>query len=319
VTRVFAPANLALVKYWGKRDAAANLPATSSLSATLATLGSEAEVAPAESDLLDVSGDPARARRVLDAARWLSGCRDPLRITIRNTVPTAVGLASSASSMAALAVALARALGFDERAAEVARLARLGSGSAVRSLPGGYVEWDAGTAPDGSDCLAATAFPAAHLPLSVRVAVTDAGPKPLSSGEMMERCRATSPGYDAFVADNPSVLASARTALSDRDLFRLGAVAEEQSLRLHEMLRSADPPIDLLMPASRAVLDVVLRLRERGVPCFFSIDAGPSVAVFVEEAHADAVGRALAAVDGVTAVLEDRVDDVGAVPVGGGP
>ena len=149
-TRARAPANLALVKYWGKRDAGCRLPATSSLSVTLAALGSEAEVRPSGEDRLDVQGDPSRAMRVIEAARALSGCRDPLHVAVRNTVPTAAGLASSASSMAALAFALARALGLDDRPDDVALLARLGSGSAVRSLHGGFVRWDAGSAPDGS-------------------------------------------------------------------------------------------------------------------------------------------------------------------------
>ena len=311
-SRTWAPANLALVKYWGKRDAVRNLPATSSLSATLGLFGSEAAILPADADVLEVQGDPGRAMRVLQAARDLTGLRNPLRVVVRNTVPTAAGLASSASSMAALALALSRALGFEDDPLRVACLARLGSGSAVRSLHGGFVEWDAGIAPDGSDCLARSAFPAEHLPLAIRIAVTTDAPKPVSSGDAMERCHLTSPRYGDFVRDNPAAMEQARWALADRDLSRLGGVAEEQSLRLHEALRAASPPIDLLLPASRDVIDVVLRLRDRGVPCFFTIDAGPSVAVFVEDAHSDAVGSALAAIPGVIRVLEDRVAAEGA-------
>lgn len=314
-TRAWAPANLALVKYWGKRDAVLNLPATSSLSATLKALGSRAEVAPADADLLDVQGNPAPALRVIAEARALSGCRESLRISVRNTVPTGAGLASSASSMAALALALARALGFEDRPDEVARLARLGSGSAVRSLGGGYVRWDAGSSSDGRDCRAERVFPADHLPLSVRVAVTAAGPKAIPSGEAMERCRLTSPAYASFVRDNPTALMEALSALAAKDLPRLGRVAEDQSMRLHEVLALSDPPIDLLVPASHAVRDVVRRLRDRGVPCYFTIDAGPSVAVFVPDTHAEAVGLALAAIPGVLQVLEDRVGADGATLV----
>jgi diphosphomevalonate decarboxylase len=308
----WAPANLALVKYWGKRDAALNLPATSSLSATLGLFGSEAKIVAADTDVLDVQGDPGRALRVIEAARALTGNRAPLDVVVRNTVPTAVGLASSASSMAALALALSRALAFEDSPVQTARLARLGSGSAIRSLFGGFVEWDAGIAADGSDCRARTAFPSAHLPLAIRVAVTAGGPKEVSSGEAMERCRRTSPSYVGFVRDNPAVLEAARSALADRDIARLGGVAEAQSMQLHEILREASPPIDLLRPASRDVLAVVSRLRERGVPCFFTIDAGPSVAVFVDPRHGDAVGSALAAIPGVVQVLEDAVGAAGA-------
>ena len=145
------------------------------------------------------------------------------------------------------------------------------------------------------------------MPLSIRVAVMEGGPKLVPSGEAMERCRLTSPSYEAFIGDNPAAMAAARSALADRDLARLGGVAEAQSVLLHRVLRDADPSIDLLRPPSRDVMDVVLRLRERGVPCFFTIDAGPSVAVFVEAAHADSVGSAMEAIPGVAQVLADDV------------
>jgi diphosphomevalonate decarboxylase len=306
----WAPANLAVVKYWGKRDPGANLPATSSLSATLSALGTRARVEPAERDVLEVAGDPSRALAVLAAARDLSGDRAPLRLVLRNTVPTGAGLASSASSMAALARALGRALGLDGDAGTVQRLARLGSGSAVRSLHGGWVRWDRGEG--GEDGAAGTVFPAGHLPLEVRVALVDEAPKAVPSREAMERCRRTSPVHAELMAANAGALEEALAALAARDLAALGAVAEAQSRLLHRDLAAAVPPVDLLGPASRAVMDAVLRLRAGGLPCFFSIDAGPNVAVFAPPDATPAVESALAALPGVRRVLSDRVGAVGA-------
>jgi diphosphomevalonate decarboxylase len=316
-TRAWAPVNLALVKYWGKRDSILNLPATSSLSATMNSLGSIAEVSRSNKDTVDVQGDPARALRVIEAARSLSGNREAMRVQVSNTVPTAVGLASSASSMAALTMALATALGFAKLRNQVERIARLGSGSAVRSLHGGYVRWDAGLDPEGSDCLASPVFSSSHLPLAIRVAVISRARKSVPSGEAMERCRTTSPEYPGFLRDNPAAMALALSALEARDVVALGQVAEDQSMRLHSVLATADPPIDLLLPTSHAVIQAVRRLREDGVPCFFTMDAGSSVIVFTDEAFATAVEGVLARIPGVLQVLSDQVGETGATVIGG--
>jgi diphosphomevalonate decarboxylase len=309
VARARATVNVALVKYWGKRDFLLNLPRTSSLSVTLAGLGSLAEVEAADRDEFLVEGDPARARRVVLAARGYAASMVPLRITVTNTVPTAAGLASSASSMAALALAMRQFVAPFAPLAEVERWARLGSGSAVRSLRGGFVVWDAGVEPDGSDCTARTAYPADHLPLAVAIAVVDAGPKAIDSTAAMERSRRTSPLYGAFHDRNPHDLRAALAALETRDLAALGDVAERNALAMHEVMRTADPPVDFLGPETRAVLGAVKAARARGIPCFFTVDAGPNVKVFCPPDALSAVQAEVASVPGVAEVLLDRVGD----------
>src|SRR2546423_507500 len=154
-----AGTNIALVKYWGKRDAALNLPATGSLSLTLAELGSETRVRFAadagDRVLLDGSAADeafaARVRRFVDLVRARAGLALPADVSTTNSVPTAAGLASSASGFAALALAATRAAGLDLPPEELSALARRGSGSAARSIFGGFVEMAPGTRPDGSD------------------------------------------------------------------------------------------------------------------------------------------------------------------------
>lgn len=310
-SRVFAPTNVALIKYWGKRDPLQNLPRSSSLSATLSSLGSYATVEFSDRDEIIVEGDPIRAKRVLMAARAFTGNLVHLRIWIENTMPTGAGLASSASSMAALALALARLLGPDIPEEEIERWARLGSGSAVRSLYPGYVLWEAGKAPDGSDCRAYSVIPPNHLPLGLVVCIVDDRPKSVDSTTAMERCRLTSPLFDQFHSSIPLEIAAMLKALRSRDLNAIARIAERNSLAMHEVMRAAIPPIDFIGQASLEVIAMVRALREQGVACFFTIDAGPNVKVFTPIENLSTVKSACATLSGVKRLLVDRVGPIG--------
>ena len=305
--RAWAPVNIALVKYWGKRDIRLNLPQSSSLSATLTRLGSQAVVEAADADELICQGDPSRARRVLMAARTFARNVSPLRIAVSGNFPMGAGLASSASSMAALALALSRMIAPEAPAFEVERWARIGSGSAARSLHEGYVLWHAGVDPAGADCVAESICSADHVPLAVCVCVVDPRPKSVDSTTAMEHCRLTSPLYEDFHRLNPVELARMLLALRERDVAAMGAVAERNCLAMHEVLRSAQPPIDFLTDSTMAVVGTVRSLRASGLDCFFTIDAGPNVKVFTPPDNLLAVRSACAAVPGVLDVLADIV------------
>ncbi len=218
--RARAGTNIALVKYWGKRDAALNLPATGSLSLTLAELGTTTEVRFLESagaapgdhllgDSVSIDGRPAEAAFATRVSRFLDWCgpraglRAPAEVSTVNTVPTAAGLASSASGFAALALAASRAAGLELSPAELSALARQGSGSAARSIFGGFVEMAAGTRADGSDAVAHPLPEAADWPLRLVVALTATGPKAIGSTAAMDRTAATSPYYAAWLASVP--------------------------------------------------------------------------------------------------------------------
>ena len=285
-----AASNIALVKYWGKRDISLNLPQSSSFSITLNSLYSVAEVSesPDGEDHLLIRGNPNKAKRLLLAARKFTGDRRPLRIKIENNFPTAAGLASSASSMAALALALRDFWSREYQIpfAELTKWARLASGSAVRSLLSGYVLWRAGSRADGSDSSVEQLFPPQHFPLSLIACIVRSKPKEIGSTEAMEHCRKTSPFYWEFHRRIESDLERAISAVAERDIWRLGAVAEENCLAMHRAIRESRPPIDYLLPESRGLIDFVRELREkRGVPCFFTIDAGPNVKIFTLPRH----------------------------------
>jgi diphosphomevalonate decarboxylase len=308
-----AGTNIALVKYWGKRDEALNLPATGSLSLTLDRLGTRTHVAfdggEGARDRVTLDGAPAadkvaaRVSAFLDRVRLRAGIDARATVVTDNSVPTAAGLASSASGFAALAVAAARAAGLALGPAELSALARLGSGSAARSIFGGFVEMAPGARADGSDAVAHPLAAGAGWEVRLVVAITAAGEKALGSTAAMRRTAETSPYYQAWIRGVDGDLAAARAAIAARDLAALGAVAERSALRMHASALAADPPIVYWNPATIAAMTSVRTLRERGTPAFFTIDAGPHVKVLCDARDAEAVAAALAGTQGVLRTL----------------
>ena len=308
-----ACANIALVKYWGKRDAALNLPAAGSLSLTLDALTTRTTVrfdAARATDAMELNGQPvtaavlARTSAWLDHVRALAGLTARAVITSANFFPTASGLASSASGFAALAVAASRAAGLDLDGAALSRLARLGSGSAARSIYGGLVRMHAGHAADGADAIATPIAAAPGFVADLRMVIAEVGggaPKTHGSRDAMEHCAATSPLYAGWVACVAGDLTAAEAAIATGDLEALGAVTEGSALAMHAAAIASRPTVLYWQPATLAALAEVRALRSRGVGAWATMDAGPHVKVLTRAADAATVVAALAAVPGVTA------------------
>jgi diphosphomevalonate decarboxylase len=228
-----AGANFALIKYWGKAEARLNVPAVGSISITLDSLWSETTVdldPDLANDEFSLNGRtrPEEQRKVsacLDLLRSRARVATHARITSRNNFPTGAGLASSASGFAALVTAGAAALGLELSPRERSIVARQGSGSAARSMFGGFVEMHAGTAANGLDSFAEPLLDAAQWPLEVVIAVTATGEKEVGSSSGMTRSATSSPYYPAWVAGQPADLATARTAIDARDFAALAEVA----------------------------------------------------------------------------------------------
>jgi diphosphomevalonate decarboxylase len=308
-----ACANIALVKYWGKRDAALNLPAAGSLSLTLAALVTETTVtfdAALAHDELVLDGGSSAADRVspfLDLVRARAGTTHHARVVSANHFPTASGLASSASGYAALAVAATRAAGLTVEPRELSILARQGSGSAARSIFGGFVRMHAGTRDDGSDAFATPIEDVdATLVRQVRMVIAIVGggaPKTHGSRDAMDHTAATSPFYASWIALVPRDLAAAETALAHGDLQQLGEITEANALAMHASAIAARPAVVYWQPATLAALAAVRELRTGGRAAWATMDAGPHVKVLTTASDADAVASALATVPGVTATM----------------
>jgi len=313
-----ACANIALVKYWGKRDPARNLPAAGSLSLTLAALVTETTVvfdAAAAADQLVLDGAPAsagdlaRTAAILDLVRARAKIATRARVTSENRFPTASGLASSASGYAALAVAATRAAGLDLAPRELSVLARRGSGSAARSIFGSFVRMRA----EGDAYAEPIASPLAERIQMVIAIVGGGAPKSRGSRDAMEHCAATSPLYAAWLALVPRDLAAAEAALAAGDLDALGAIAEANALAMHATAMASRPAIVYWQPATLALLAEVRALRARGVAAWATIDAGPHVKVVTTIDAAVEVARATQKIDGVTNVMISGVGGPAAI------
>ena len=300
-----AHSNIALIKYWGKRDDRLKLPAVGSISMTLDALYTDTRVSffpGAEHDSVDIGGrkvDPAPFTAFLDLVRARAGIDDRARVESWNNFPTGAGLASSASGFAALALAASRAAGLEASRRALSILARQGSGSAARSIFGGLVEMHRGTRDDGQDAFAEPIANSADWPLEVIVAITERAPKTVNSSVGMHGLAERSDYYDAWVSHAENDLAAMREAIGGRDFEALGALAEMSCLKLHGLMLSTRPGLLYWNPATVAAMQAVRALRSEGVPVYFTIDAGPQVKAICEPEHAATVEQALAAVPGV--------------------
>ncbi|MBX3092180.1 MAG: diphosphomevalonate decarboxylase [Cryobacterium sp.] len=305
-----AHSNIALAKYWGKRDAALNIPAVSSISVTLDGLSTDTTVRFDESLGTDefrldgrlVPADHAQSRRVvavLELIRERAGLASRASVTSANNFPTGAGLASSASGFAALVVAASAAAGLDLSARELSILARRGSASAARSLFGGFVELHAGIADDGSDSFAEQLLDGEAWPLEVVVAITDSAVKAVSSTAGMQSTSATSPFYPAWIESSEDTVREMREAVLARDFRAVGELTEHSCLALHSLMLTTRPALIYWNAATVATIHAVRALRADGVPVYFTIDAGPQVKALCRPEDSQAVGDALAAVRGV--------------------
>ena len=305
-----AHANIALVKYWGKRAGAGNVPAAPSLSMTLDALVTETtvELWDGASDEVELDGVAAGPDAVTRVGRVLSELRARVtssrmaRVKSRNFFPTASGLASSASAYAALVTAAAAAYGVDLSPDDASRLARKGSASAARSIHGGWVLLPGGD-DAGVDPAAEPLAPPDALDVAMVVAITDPGPKKVSSRDGMTLTAETSPYYQPWLATARADAAAARAALAARDLPRLGELMEQSCLAMHASALAARPGVIYLRGVTLDGFLLVRELRRGGLSCWFTADAGPHVKALCARADAAQVAEALAALPGVTRTL----------------
>lgn len=308
VTAVANP-NIAFVKYWGKVDAGLNLPANASLSMNLGALTTATTVEfyggwPADSVSIDgreATGQAlARVVAHLDRVRALAGTDARARVVSRSDFPAGTGLASSSSAFAALSLAATAAAGLRMDEAALSRLARLGSGSACRSVPGGFSLW-AGGGDVGS--YARQVAPPWHWELHDVVAVVSRKHKAVGSHDG-HGLAPTSPFYEGRLRLVPALLSAVEVAIEARDLAALGAATEADALAMHGVMMTSQPALLYWLPATIEVMRAVRAWREEGVGVYFTLDAGPNVHCLCDAAWAAEVEARLAGLPGVVEVID---------------
>jgi len=295
----WAPVNIALAKYWGKRDAELNLPHNSSLSISLPALGTHTRLTLTEdADSVRLNGSPAPAA----FARRLSHFLDLFRpqglgfaVETANTVPTAAGLASSASGFAALVRALEALFHWQLDDKSLSMLARLGSGSASRSLFDGFALWHRGERDDGLDSYA-EGLPHRWPGLRIGLLEVDTAQKPVGSTTGMQQTTTSCPLYDPWPPFAEKTVQMQLEAIRERDLEKLGDSAEHNALTMHATMIATRPAILYWTPETVAAIHAVQRLRATGTPVWFTMDAGPNLKLLFEASHAGAVRNAFPSV-----------------------
>jgi diphosphomevalonate decarboxylase len=304
-----ASPNIAFIKYWGNRDDALRLPSNGSISMNLGGLWTRTTVSFQPSlpfDELIFNGrevaGPAleRVAAVLQLVRERAGFDVKAEVVSENNFPSGAGVASSASAFAALALAASEAAGLSLTEAELSRLARRGSGSACRSIPGGFVEWSMGQGDEDSFGVSIAA--ADHWALADCIAVVSEGRKPIGSTQG-HALAGTSPLQSARVADAPRRLEICRRAVLDRDFDLLTAIVELDSDMMHAIMMTSTPALHYLTPPSLAVMGAVRDWRRKGISACSTVDAGANVHVLCPEAHRDEIAARLRQVAGVKDVL----------------
>jgi len=319
-----APVNIAVVKYWGKRDPKLNLPTNSSVSVTLSQADLRTHTTAACSTsftedtlLLNSSPQDVTGARTQACFRELRSLRSalessnpslpklsslPLRIVSENNFPTAAGLASSAAGFAALVRAIANLYELPSSATDLSRIARQGSGSACRSLFGGYVAWQMGSKADGSDSVAVEVAPASHWPtMRALILVVSAEKKGVSSTSGMQITVATSELFQRRAeVVVPKHMELMTKAIQEKDFETFGKVTMMESNSFHATCLDTFPPIFYLNDVSRAAIRVVEDINRKAgkIVAAYTFDAGPNAVIYFEEQNADLVAGLLKGVLG---------------------
>jgi diphosphomevalonate decarboxylase len=317
--------NIAFVKYWGQIDSALNLPANPSLSMNLAALTTvtTVEFQPAlPGDVVRIGDQPASGYRLglsgavqaqgsgtpqalarvvahLDQVRALAGIEIPAKVASHNDFPAGTGLASSASAFAALSLAASRAAGLDLEEAELSRLARLGSGSACRSVPAGFTLWQG---ENDETSFAQQVAPPEHWDLHDVVAIVSHEHKAVGSYDGHTLAPSSS-FHAARLATVPETLATIQTGIRQRDLASMGPAIELDALAMHGVMMTSQPSLLYWRPETMAVLQAVRAWREEGLGVYFTLDAGPNVHCFCGAGDAGEVAQRLRNLVGVQGVL----------------
>jgi diphosphomevalonate decarboxylase len=309
IATAIAHPNIALIKYWGDSDPSLHIPANGSISMNLAELFTRTSVSfdpSLDHDQFTLNGRQVsgagleRVSSLLERVRQTAGLIYFASVESNNNFPTGAGIASSASGFAALSLAASKAAGLDLDEKALSRLARIGSGSACRSIPAGFVEWQVGGS--DQDSYAYSIAPPEHWDLVDCIVLVSQDEKPISSsiGHSLSQTSLLQP---VRVEDAPRRLEICRRAILNRDFDDLAEVVELDSNLMHAVMITSIPSLLYWEPATVTIMQVVQSMRKAGLPVCSTIDAGPNVHVLCEGNVASVIANRLLQIPGVIKVL----------------
>jgi diphosphomevalonate decarboxylase len=301
--------NIAFIKYWGNRDNSLRLPVNGSISMNLDSLTTQTTVE-IQPDLLEdkliINGRNAarkateRISVLLDLVRKMAKRNEYALVSTVNNFPVGSGIASSASGFAALALAASTDYGLHLSEKDLSRLARRGSGSACRSIPTGFVEWQAGTS--DNDSYAFSIAPKEYWDLVDLIAVVDKSHKKTGSTEGHQLAY-TSPFQHSRVEDAPRRLQICRNALLERDFASFAEIVQLDCLMMHAVMMTSTPDLMYWKPATLEVIQIVTSLRAQGLPVCYTIDAGANVHIITLQANQSIIQDEIQKMNSVHSIL----------------
>ena len=307
-----APANIASIKYWGRKDEKLRLPANDSISMNLSEVFTVTTVEFSESykkDEVKLVGkklDRKEEKRIidhLDRVRNLAKIKTFAKVVTKNNFPTGTGIASSASGFAALTVAAVKASGLEFSERQLSILARQGSGSACRSIPDGFVEWKSGSSSDSS--YAHTLFPPDWLNIVDILAVVEKKTKKISSSEG-HALTESSPFYGVRISGMKDKLKKIKQALANKDFKTFGEISEAEAVNMHAVMMTSCPPLYYWTPETLKIILSVIEWREEGLPVYFTIDAGPNVHLLALPEEIDKIVQRLKRIEGIKGIIINK-------------
>lgn len=300
-----AHTNIALVKYWGKKDQRLIIPQTDSLSLTLSEFYTDTGVEFTDgltTDQIQIDGQSItghaadKVKNFLNLVRQISGINRYAKVVSTNHVPMSAGLASSASAFAALATAASKAAGMNLDRRSLSRLARRGSGSATRSIYGGLVEWHRGT--DDASSFAEPVMENLDFGIEMIAILINTSKKKVSSRHGMQSSVTSSPYYPAWRKVVAHDMIAIKEAIKNKDIDQIGHIAEENALRMHALTLSADPGYTYFTGDTIRAIQAVNHLRSQGISCYYTMDAGPNVKVIYDRKNREKIIQSLGKIFG---------------------
>lgn len=311
--KAYAPANIAFIKYWGKINESLRLPANSSISMNLSNAFTVTSVKfneKLERDRFILGGliadqeETDRVSKHVDLIRNIANIKTPALIISKNNFPKASGIASSASGFAALTVAAASAAGLSLSEKDLSVLARLGSGSACRSIPDGIVEWRYGK--NSKDSYAHSLYPADYWNISDVIAIVGPGSKKVSSTEG-HTSAPSSPFYKSRILGMNQKVIEIKKALKNKDFTRFGTVLEAEAISMHAVMMTSTPPLYYWLPETLEIMQSIINWRDGGLETYFTIDAGPNIHIICQSKDVPRLKKKLSEVKSIKSLIVNRV------------
>ena len=277
-----APSNIAFIKYWGKKDEILKIPENGSISMNLSNLLTTTLVefsSDFKEDLVTINSkndlkESARVIKFLDLIRKKTNIFLKAKVVSKNNFPNGTGLSSSASGFAALTIAASKAVGLNLSENELSMLARQGSGSACRSIPDGFVEWDS--------TFAESLYPPDYWKIMDVVAIISNEKKDISSTDG-QKLASTSPFFKVRQEKISEKILKFKKTLKEKNFTEFGNIIEQEALELHAIMLTSMPSLIYLRPASLELMMLVKKWRSEGLEVYFTVNTGQDIHLIVEE------------------------------------